>query len=60
LSETRWQEELIAATGESRRTLRRYGFQLLQNEDDSSDDEPELPQVYDWDSHAACALAKVA
>jgi hypothetical protein len=55
-----WQEELQAATGESRRTLRRYGFQLLQPEDDSLDDEPEVPQVFDWDSHAACSLAKVA
>lgn len=54
------ESELLAATGESRRTLRRYGFQPLQIEHDSSDDEPEVPQVFDWDSHAACSLAKVA
>lgn len=60
MSNQQWQEELLAATGESRRTLRRYGFQPMQLEHDSSDDEPEVPQVFDWDSRAACSLAKVA
>jgi hypothetical protein len=60
MSRIAWQEELRAATGESWRTLRRYGFQPLRLEHDSSEDEPEVPQVFDWDSHAACSLAKVA
>ncbi|PQO43827.1 hypothetical protein [Blastopirellula marina] len=42
------ENELIAATGETRAQLRRMGFSLLaEGADEEGDDRP--PQIIDWD-----------
>lgn len=52
---------LVQATGETRSTLRRRGFHLADPLDVDFDPEPDLvpPQVFDWDTHAACSLTRI-
>jgi len=56
-------EDLLArATGESRRVLRRRGFDLADPLDSSFDPEPSLypPQAFDWDQGLARPVSRIA
>jgi hypothetical protein len=56
-------EDLLAqATGESRRVLRRRGFQLADPLDCHYDPEPSLypPQAFDWDQGLARPVSRIA
>lgn len=54
--------ELAAATGESRRTIRRRGFSIIDPRIVDFDTEPnDLPaQMLDWDNRQPMALARAA